>query len=186
MELNNLLEQMEEAMMKAEEAMTRDFAGIRTGKASTALVDNIQVDYYGSTVRLKEMAGITTPDPKTIVIQPWDRNALSPIEKAIIASSLGISPVNDGRVIRLPIPELSTERRMQLSKQVKARGEDAKIAVRNSRRDANEIAKKAEKNHEIAEDDLKMMLDDIQKLTDEYVKAIDKHIEAKEAELMAI
>ncbi len=186
MELNNLLEQLEESMLKAEEAMTRDFAGIRTGKASTALVDNIQVDYYGSHVRLKEVGGITTPDPRTIVIQPWDRNALAPIEKAIIASSLGISPVNDGRVIRLPIPELSTERRAQLSKQVKSRGEDAKVAIRNGRRDANEIAKKAEKSHEITEDDLKEMLNDIQTLTDDYIKLIDKHIESKEAELMSI
>lgn len=186
MKTDNLLEETEDAMMKAHDAMGRDFSGIRTGKASPALVESIQVDYYGSNVRMKEVAGITTPDSKSIVIQPWDRNALSPIEKAIIASSLGISPVNDGRVIRLPMPELSTERRVALSKQVKARGEDAKIAVRNARRDANEIAKKAEKNSELTEDGLKEMLDNIQKLTDDYTKAVDKDIEAKEAELMEI
>ncbi len=186
MELNTLLEELEETMMQAEDAMIRDFAGIRTGKASPALVEGIQVDYYGSHVRLKEVAGITTPDPKTIVLQPWDKNALAPIEKAIIASSLGISPVNDGRVIRLPMPELSTERRSQLSKQVKARGEDAKITVRNHRRDANEIAKKGQKNGELTEDDLKAMLDDIQKLTDDYIKSIDSHIEIKEKELMSV
>lgn len=186
MELNTLLEELEETMMQAEEAMIRDFAGIRTGKASPALVEGIQVDYYGSHVRLKEVAGITTPDPKTIVLQPWDKNALSPIEKAIIASSLGISPVNDGRVIRLPMPELSTERRAQLSKQVKARGEEAKITVRNHRRDANEIAKKGQKSGDLTEDDLKEMLDQIQKLTDDYTKSIDAHIETKEKELMSI
>ncbi len=186
MELNTLLEELEETMMQAEEAMIRDFAGIRTGKASSALVEGIQVDYYGSHVRLKEVAGITTPDPKTIVLQPWDKNALGPIEKAIIASSLGISPVNDGRVIRLPMPELSTERRAQLSKQVKARGEDAKITVRNHRRDANEIAKKGQKSGDLTEDDLKEMLDQIQKLTDDYTKSIDAHIETKEKELMSI
>lgn len=186
MELKTLLEDLEEAMMHAEDAMVRDFAGIRTGKASPALVENIQVDYYGSHVRMKEVAGITTPDPKTIVLQPWDKNALGPIEKAIIASALGISPVNDGRVIRLPVPELSTERRAQLSKQVKARGEEAKVTVRNHRRDANEIAKKGEKNGELTEDDLKGMLADIQEMTDNYIKSIDKHIEGKEAELMAV
>lgn len=183
---DNLLETAEEAMMKAHDAMIRDFNGIRTGKASPALVEGIQVDYYGSTVRLKEVAGITTPDSKTIVLQPWDRNALGPIEKAIIASPLGISPVNDGRVIRLPIPELSTERRLTLTKQVKARGEEAKIAIRNIRRDANETAKKGEKNGDLTEDDLKEMLDSIQKLTDDYTKAVDKDIEAKDAELLSI
>ena len=186
MNINNLLESTEEAMMNAQDSMVRDFSGIRTGKASSALVDNIMVDYYGSHVRMKEVAGITTPDPRTIVIQPWDKNALGPIEKAIIASTLGISPANDGRVIRLPIPELSTERRQTLSKQVKARGEEAKIAVRNARRDANEFAKKAEKSGDLTEDDLKEMLDDIQKLTDDYTKAVDKDIEAKETELMSI
>jgi ribosome recycling factor len=186
MELKNLLEGTEEAMMQAEEAMIRDFAGIRTGKASPALVENILVDYYGTQSRLREVAGITTPDPKTIMLQPWDKNALGPIEKAIIASALGISPVNDGRVIRLPIPELSTERRSQLSKQVKARGEDAKVVVRNHRRDANELAKKGEKAGELSEDELKILLDDVQKLTDNYIKSIDKHIEVKEKELMSI
>ncbi|MDD2478823.1 MAG: ribosome recycling factor [Victivallaceae bacterium] len=186
MKIENLLEETEEAMMKASEAMVRDFSGIRTGKASPALVESIQVDYYGSNVRMKEVAGITTPDSKSIVIQPWDRNALGPIEKAIISSPLGISPVNDGRVIRLPMPELSTERRVALSKQVKARGEDAKIAIRNARRDANDIAKKGEKNNELTEDGLKEMLDNIQKLTDDYTKAIDKDIESKETELMEI
>lgn len=186
MAIDKLLEETEETMMKGHDAMIRDFSGIRTGKASPVLVESIMVDYYGSNVRMKEVAGITTPDPKSIVIQPWDRNALGPIEKAIIASSLGISPVNDGRVIRLPMPELSTERRVALSKQVKARGEDAKIAIRNARRDANDTAKKAEKNGDLTEDSLKEMLDNIQKLTDDYTKEVDKGIEAKETELLEI
>jgi ribosome recycling factor len=181
-----LLDSTEENMMKAQESMQRDFAAIRTGKASPALVENVTVDYYGTPTRMRELAGITAPEPRLLVIQPWDPSCVSLIEKAIIASNLGISPVSDGRVLRLPIPELSEERRAGLVKQVKQRSEDAKIAIRNIRRDSNDIAKKAEKNSEITEDDLKDMLEDIQKLTDKYIKEIDNDTSSKEADLMNV
>jgi ribosome recycling factor len=132
------------------------------------------------------LAGITTPEPRLLVIQPWDPSSVPVIEKSILASSLGISPVSDGRVLRLPIPELSEERRAQLAKQVKNRAEEARVSIRNVRREGNDIAKKAQKNSEITEDDLKSMLDDIQKLTDNYIKDIDKDLEAKDNELMTV
>ncbi len=184
--MTELLDNLEESMMRAEEAMKTDFAGIRTGKASSALVENIQVEYYGSSSRIRDIAGISTPDARLIVIQPWDRTALQAIEKAILASSIGISPVNDGKVIRLPVPELSEERRVALTKQVKARAEDAKVQIRNVRRDGNETAKKAQKNSEITEDQLKDLLEKIQKLTDEYVARIDADLAEKDKELLKI
>ncbi len=184
--IGELLDTLEENMMKAEEAMKSDFAAVRTGKASPSLVENIHVEYYGTTTRLRELAGITTPEARLIVIQPWDPSSVSAIEKAIQTSGLGISPMSDGRVIRLPIPELSEERRAQFAKQVKTRAEDAKVVIRNIRREGNEIAKKAQKGGELTEDDLKKMLDDIQKLTDGYIETIDKHQEVKEKELMKL
>ncbi len=181
-----LLEDTEEHMMKAIDAMKADFAAVRTGKASPALVENIMIDYYGTATRLKELAGITTPEARMLVIQPWDQNAVGTIEKTLIASNLGISPVSDGRILRLPVPELSEERRVSLTKQVKTRAEEAKVGIRNIRRDANEIAKKAQKNSEITEDDLKNMLSDIQKLTDDYTKEIDTILSDKEKDLMSL
>lgn len=185
-EIELLMDYLDEHMKKAQELMERDFSAIRTGKASPALVENVSVDYYGTPTRLKELAGIMTPEPRLLVVQPWDPASVPLVEKAIIASSLGISPVSDGRVLRLPIPELSEERRATLVKQVKTRSEDTKIAIRNVRRDGNEQAKKAQKNGDITEDDLKDMLDDIQKLTDKYIEEIDKTLAAKEAELMSV
>lgn len=184
--IDDLMDYTEEHMMKAVEAMTLDFATIRTGKASPALVENMTVDYYGTPTKLRELAGITTPEPRLLVIQPWDPSSVATIEKAIIASKLGISPVSDGRLLRLPIPELSEERRASLAKQVKARAEEARVAIRNIRRDANDTAKKSQKSREITEDDLKDMLEDIQKLTDDYIKEVDSALSKKEDELMNI
>jgi len=172
--------------MKAEEAMKSDFAAVRTGKASPGLVENIHVEYYGTSTRLRDIAGITTPEPRLLVVQPWDPSAIGAIEKAIQISGIGISPVSDGRIIRLPIPDLSEERRNSLAKQVKSRSEDARIAIRNIRREGNEAAKKAQKNSEITEDDLKGALEQIQKLTDDYIKSIDKHLADKEKELLTV
>ena len=186
MSVSDLMDILEEKMMNAEEAMKHDFMAIRTGKASTTLVENLQVEYYGTMSRLKDIAGLSTPDPRTVAIQPWDKSALSAIEKAIINSQLGISPVNDGKIIRLPIPPLTEERRMQLAKQVKARCEEAKVAVRNARRDGNEAVKKAEKDSEITEDERKSMLEDIQELTDTYLKQLDVAAADKEKDLMSI
>lgn len=184
--IDDLMDYTEEHMMKTEELMTNDFNAIRTGKGSPALVENITIDYYGTPTRLRELAGITVPEPRLIVIQPWDPKAVQTIEKAIIASDIGISPVSDGKVLRLPIPELSEERREKLAKQVKTRGEDAKVAIRNIRRECNDIAKKAQKASDITEDDLHDMLEDIQKATDNYIKDIDKNVTAKEKELMTV
>lgn len=185
-EIDLLMDHLEEEMMNAEEAMQRDFAAVRTGKASPALVENLSVDYYGTPTRLKELAGITVPEPRLLVIQPWDPSSIALVEKAINASNVGITPVNDGRVLRLPMPELSEERRNTLVKQVKLRSEDAKIAIRNIRREGNEIAKKSEKKSEITEDDLKDMLKEIQDLTDRYVKKIDDILAAKEHDLLSV
>ena len=184
--IGQLMDHVEEHMMKTVEHMQSDFAAVRTGKASPSLVDNITVDYYGTPTRLKELAGITTPEARLLVIQPWDPSSMGAIEKAIIASNIGISPVNDGRVIRLPIPELSEERRASLAKQVKSRAEEAMVAIRNVRRDGNEVAKKAQKGGEITEDDLKAKLDGIQKLTDTYIKEVDEVLLKKEKELMSM
>ena len=182
--IDDLMDYTEEHMMKAVEVMQGDFAAIRTGKASPALVENLSIDYYGTQTKLKELAGITTPEARLLVIQPWDPSSVQAIEKAIMASNIGISPVSDGRILRLPIPELSEERRANLAKQVKARAEETRIAIRNIRRDSNEVAKKAQKNSEVTEDDLKDMLDDIQKLTDDYIKEVDGILHKKEDELM--
>jgi ribosome recycling factor len=173
-------------MEKAIEAMKHDFQAIRTGKASPALVESLSIDYYGATVRLKDIASITAPEPRLLVIQPWDQNAVKEIEKAIMASDIGISPVSDGRVIRLPVPELSEERRKDMVRLVHKRAEEGRVEVRSVRRDANDACKKAEKASEITEDDLKVMLDDIQTLTNEYVEEINKAMEAKENELMEV
>ena len=186
MALENLMDELEEKMMMAEDAMKTDFQAIRTGKASPALVENITAEYYGAMTRIKDMAGISTPEPRLLVIQPWDQSAVKAIEKALIDSNLGISPVSDGKLIRLPIPPLSEDRRKTLAKQVKARAEEAKISIRNARRDGNDAAKKAQKASEITEDELKKLNDDIQKLTDNYIKKIDDCAADKESELMAI
>lgn len=184
--MTELPAKLDEQMKKSTAAMSTDFSAIRTGKASGAIVENIMVDYYGSQTRLRDLAGISTPDAKTICIQPWDKGAMTAIEKAIINSDVGISPVNDGKVIRLPVPPLSAERRVQLSKQVKSRAEEAKVAIRNVRRDGNEAAKKAQKGGEITEDDLKNLMDKIQKMTDAAIKNIDALAADKEKELMTV
>ena len=185
-DITELMDFVEEHMMKTEDSLKNNFAAIRTGKASPSLVENITVDYYGTPTRLRDLAGISTPEPRLLVIQPWDRSSLAVIEKAILASNIGITPMNDGKLLRLPVPELSQERRTALSKQAKAETEDAKVALRNIRRDANEIAKKAQKDSEITEDDLKKMLDDIQKTTDRYISALDAALAVKEKELMTV
>jgi ribosome recycling factor len=185
-EIDLLLDHLEEEMMNAEDAMQRDFSAIRTGKASPALVENLIVDYYGAPTRLKELAGITVPEPRMLVIQPWDTSSLSTIEKAINASNIGITPVNDGRILRLPMPELTEERRNALVKQVKSRSEDAKISIRNIRREGNDAAKKAEKASQITKDDLTDMLKDIQDLTDKYIKKMDDLVAVKEQDLLSV
>lgn len=180
---NTMMDDCEEKMMAAMEALEEAFAGFRTGKASTSLVDNISVECYGSVTRIKEVAGVTTPEPRLIVIQPWDKNVISDIEKGIQSANIGISPVNDGRVIRLPIPELSEERRQDLVKQVKKRAEESKVEMRNHRRDANDIAKKCS---DLSEDGLRDLLEKIQTLTNDYITQIDEESQTKEKDIMTV
>ena len=184
--IDTLLDTATERMGDALEAMRRDFAAYRTGKASPALVEGLTVEYYGTTTRLRDIASITAPEPRLLVIQPWDQNSIGSIEKAIQASDIGISPVSDGRVIRLPIPELSEERRRDLAKLVHSRAEEARVEIRSVRREANEAAKKAEKASQITQDDLADLLKDVQELTDESIGEINELMQAKEADLMQV
>lgn len=184
--VSELMDKLEEHMLKTEEALQHHFTALRTGKASPALVENIMVEYYGTPTRLKELAGITTPEPRLLVIQPWDTSAVSAVEKAILASNVGITPMSDGRSLKLPIPELSQDRRQTLSKQAKAHCEEAKVALRNIRRDGNDAAKKIHKDSLITDDEFKRLSEDIQKLTDRYIAELDKKLAAKEKELMTV
>ena len=167
--------------------MVKDqFAGLRTGKASPALVDGVQVTYYGTPTRLRDLANISTPEPRLIVISAYDPTALPEIEKAILAANLGVTPRNDGRVVRVPIPELNEERRKEIVKVAKRQAEEARIAVRNVRRDANEMIKSLQKNGKITEDERDRGLDEVQKSTDSRIAKIDTELKNKEAEVMAV
>ncbi|MCQ2380320.1 MAG: ribosome recycling factor [Victivallaceae bacterium] len=185
-EVELLVDEIDDYMKKAETALKNAFAGIRTGKASPSMLDGVMVDYYGAQTRVRDIANITAPEPRLLVIQPWDAHAVSAIEKAILTSDLGITPMSDGRLLRLPIPELSQERRQTLARQAKSTCEDAKVSLRNIRREGNETAKKAEKDGKLTEDELKKMLDDIQKLTDSYIANFDAILATKEKELMTV
>ncbi len=173
-------------MIKTTEILSAQFAAVRAGRANAAVLDQIEVDYYGVPTPIRQIASISTPDPRTLLIQPWDASTLKLIEKAILVSDLGINPQNDGRTIRLVFPQLTEERRKDLAKQVRKYGEDAKVAVRNVRRDAMDKFKKEQKKGDMTEDDLKDMEKDLQKLTDDYIKEVDKLIAAKEKELFEI
>jgi len=162
------------------------FAGLRTGKASPALVDGVQVTYYGTPTRLRDLANISTPEPRLITITPFDPTALPEIEKAILAANLGVTPRNDGRVVRVPIPELNEERRKEIVKVAKRQSEEARVSVRNVRRDANEVVKALQKDGKITEDERDRGLEDIQKATDAHIVKIDTELKSKEAEVMAV
>ncbi len=176
----------EDKMKKTCEALNTTLATIRAGRANAAVLDQISVEYYGSPTPIQQVASVSTPDPRSLYIQPWDGSVLKGIEKAILASDLGINPQNDGRGIRLVFPPLTEERRRDLVKQTKKYGEECKVAIRNIRRDAVEKFKKQQKASEITEDDYKIAEKDIQKLTDDYIKEIDKITERKEKELTEI
>ena len=171
---------------KSFDALKAQFAGLRTGKASPALVDGIKVDYYGAPTPIKNLATISTPEPRQIKIAPFDPTVLAEMNKAILAANLGVTPQTDGRVLRITIPELNEERRKEIVKVAKRQAEDQKIAMRNVRRDANEALKKLEKDKKISEDDLKVGLDKVQKATDDGIAKIDAELKAKEAEVMAV
>lgn len=184
--LSNLLNDKESKMEKAVNAIKDEFTHIRTGRASTALIDGLKILYYGVLTPLKQIANISIPESNLIIIQPWDKNYLSEIEKAIWKSDLGLSPFSDGNVIRLSIPPLNEERRKELVKLVKKEAEKGRIEVRNIRREINDLLKKYEKNSSISEDECKDYQKKVQILTDEYIEKIDKLLELKEKEIMIV
>lgn len=182
--LDEATELAKDGMEKALDRLRRELARVRAGRANPAILDDIKVDSYGATMPLNQVATVSVGDARLLVIKPYDRNTITAIEKAINHSQLGLNPQNDGVVIRVPIPPLTEERRKQLVKQVKDAGEEAKIAMRQARRDANDLLKEAEKSKDISEDDLKRGLDDIQKLTDAETAKVDAAIEKKESEIL--
>lgn len=177
---------VEPKMQRAIDAMERDFSGIRTGRASTSMVERIVVDYYGTQTPLNQVAGISTPDAHLIVIQPWDRSVLSAIEKAITKSDIGLMPNVDGTVVRLNVPPLTEERRREMVKQVRRRTEEARVEVRNHRREAADALKKALRDGDLGEDEERRELENLQRLTDRHIEAVDARAERKEAEILEV
>lgn len=186
MNMDEVLFEAEEKMEKSFKKVHDDFTSIRTGKASPSLVENVKVDCYGTSMRLREIAGITAPEPRMIMIQPWDVSNVDPIRKALDEANIGITPLVDGKIIRLPIPELSEERRKEMIKLVKKMAEDGRVTIRHIRRDGMEILKKLHKDGKLTEDDFALGEKEIQKLTDDYTKKIDHQLASKEDELMKV
>ncbi|MCR4417035.1 MAG: ribosome recycling factor [Ignavibacteria bacterium] len=184
--ISKVLKEAEDKMKKSIEVVRQEFAKIRTGKATTALLDGIKAEYYGSHVPLNQLANISVSDIHTLVVQPWDKSALQAIEKAILTSELGLNPINDGNILRIPIPPLTEERRKDLVKLCKKFAEDGRIAVRNVRRDSIEHLRKLEKEEHFSEDERKRAENEVQKLTDKYIKLIDELLEHKEKEIMEV
>ena len=183
--MNEKLQQFENKMSKAYEYLAADFATIRAGRANPHILDKIKVNSYGSPTPIQQVGNITVPEPRMIQISPWEKSLIKEIEKAIMASDVGITPNNDGSVIRLVIPELTEERRKELVKEVKKKGEEGKVAVRNIRRDGNDTFKKLAKE-DVSEDEIKELEEALQKLTDKYVKEIDKLVEEKAKEILTV
>jgi ribosome recycling factor len=186
MPLDKLLRETKDRMDKSAEFVRNEFATIRTGKASAALVENIGVDYYGTKTRLRELANISTPEPRLIVIHPWDPGSVGPVIKALEQSNLGVTPISDGKFVRIPIPELSEERRKELAKLVKKMAEEGKVAIRNIRRSANEEIKNLRKEGILPEDASFREENEVQKLTDEHTEKIDELLKHKEEEIMEV
>ena len=186
MTVDDILLEAEEKMTKTEEVVQHEFSGVRTGKASPALVENILVEVYGSQMRIRELAGITTPEPRTLVIQPWDAATIHPIEKAIQKTNLGLNPTVQGKIVRISLPELSAERRQEFVKVVRKMSEDGRVAIRHVRRDAIEQLKKESKGGGMPEDDEKHGEAEVQKLTDQYIAKIEAHLAHKEKEIMTV
>jgi ribosome recycling factor len=184
--IDDVLLEAEEKMTKTEEVLVKEFSGVRTGKASAGLVENVQVEVYGSTMRIRELAGITTPESRVIMIQPWDASTVHAIEKAIQKANLGLNPAVDKKSIRIVLPELSTERRNEFVKIVKKMTEDGRVAIRHVRRDAMEALKKAGKTGGVTEDQIETAEKEIQKLTDQYIAKLDGHLAHKEKEIMTV
>ncbi len=183
---NEIISGTSEKMEKSYKSIQRDFASLRTGKASSALLDNIRVDYHGSIMPLNQVASVSAPEPRLLVVQAWDKTVVGEIVKAVQQANLGLNPMAEGNIIRLPIPALTEERRKDLVKHCKKTAEDGKIAIRNIRREANDNLKKALKSKEMSEDEQKKALDNIQTATDKYIEKVDDLMEAKEADIMEI
>lgn len=186
MALDDILLEAEEKMAKTEQVVLHEFSGVRTGKASPALVENVMVEAYGAQMRIRELAGITTPEPRMLVITPWDASTLHPIEKAIQKANLGLNPTVDKKVIRIIFPELSTERRQEFIKIARKMAEDGRVAIRHVRRDAMEQLKKEAKAGGVGEDEEKHAEKELQKLTDDYIAKIDQHLAHKEKEILTV
>ena len=184
--IDGIKTELEEAMTKSISSLQSQLAKVRTGRASANVLDGVVVDYYGSPTPIKGVGQISTPEARLLQIQPFDKSIIGEIEKSIINANLGLTPSNDGNFIRIQFPALTEEKRKDLVKQVKKIGEDSKIAIRNSRRDKNEVVKKAEKAKDISEDDVKKFLDEIQKVTDKFVKEVDDLLAIKEKELLTV
>ena len=184
--MDNVINETTERMKKAVDAFHHELSKLRTGRASLSILDDVKVDYYGQVSPLNQVGTLAVPDPRTITIQPWDTTAAQAIEKAIQKSDLGLNPINDGKVIRIPVPALNEERRKDLVTVLHTHAEQSKVAVRNARRDANDHLKKLQKDSAITEDDLKQGHDKVQKLTDEHIKLIDEAAKHKETDIMEV
>ncbi|NLM45384.1 MAG: ribosome recycling factor [Firmicutes bacterium] len=184
--LEDVYKDARERMEKAVAVLKQDLASLRAGRATPALLDKIMVDYYGSQMPIKQLANISVPEPRLLVVQPWDKKAVAEIERAILKSDLGLTPNSDGTVIRLAIPQLTEERRKDLVKVCRKKAEDSRVAIRNIRRDANEELKRLEKASEITEDDFRKAQEEIQKITDKMIEAVDKVLADKEKEIMEV
>lgn len=183
---DSVISDVKDAMNKAIDALGRNFGRVRTGRASLSLLDGVRVDYYGTPTPISQVATLSIPEPRLITVQPWEQNLIPTIEKAILQSDMDLNPTSDGKVIRIPIPKLTEERRKDLAKVVKGMGEEAKVAVRNARRDANSQLEKLQKDKEISEDDLRREKDSVQKVTDDFVKKVDGLVSDKEKEIMEV
>jgi ribosome recycling factor len=181
-----VLDAVKKEMEHTVDAMRKELAKVRTGRASTSLIEGIIVEYYGARTPLNQLAALSAPEPRLLVVQPYDRSVMQAIEKAILQSDLGLTPINDGKVIRVPIPELTEERRKALVRHIRKVAEDYRVSARNHRRDANERLKKMQKEKQISEDEARATQERVQKLTDEYIEKLDKVLKAKEDELMAV
>lgn len=184
--MDERLQQYDNKMQKSYDNLQEEFGSIRAGRANPHVLDKLRVDYYGTPTALQQVANISVPEPRMLLIQPWEPNMVREIEKVVLTSDLGINPTNDGKVIRLTFPELTEERRKDLAKDVKKKGENAKVAVRNIRRDANDSLKKMSKSSDVSEDEVKQLEDEVQKLTDKYIAKVDKAVEEKTKEILTV
>lgn len=184
--MDERLKLYDDKMQKSFNNLMEEFGSIRAGRANPHVLDKLRVDYYGTPTPIQQVANVTVPEARMIQIQPWEGSMVKEIEKAILTSDLGINPTNDGKMIRLVFPELTEERRKELTKEVKKKGENAKVAVRNIRRDANDAFKKLGKNSDISEDEIKQLEDNVQKMTDKYIAEIDKSVEEKSKEILTV